>query len=369
MKNVSKLIAAALFVPALASAQDQPATAQPAAAPIDIPGTDAPGQAVVEQDIEIAEDEIEDASKDWGVSVSLGTSVGQGTFASVSNDTEFADEVDAGDNAFDRWNLALSVSPSYKITDDFTVNASFAVTQGLTSGGGINEPAEFRFQDIGVGFGWSGYSFEGTGLNVSAGLSLTLPTSTLSQASSLYLGTGLSGTASWTIFDKLSLSYSLGFGKDFHEFTSPVIEDEVAGAENVIWRAGGSERLGAGLTAIDGVNTEYAISNSFSASFSIIDDLRFSVSYAFVTSWAYDVFEEDEFTAPVADSGRGVGQFVRTSVGLSYSAPYDIGVSLSANTGVQPKTADNRSYNFPFWNMDGAAANASSIRLGVSRAF
>lgn len=368
MKNVSKLIAAAMFVPALASAQ-APASAQPPGQAIDIPGADAPGQAVIEQDTEIAEEEIEEASKDWGVAVSLGTSVGQGTFVSVSNDTEFADEVDPGDNAYDRWNLSLSVSPSYKITDDFTVDASFAVVQWLTSGGGINEPGEFRFQDIGLGLGWSGYSFEGTGVSVSAGLSLSLPTSALSQASSLYVSTGLSGSVAWRLFDALTLSYSLGLGKDFHEFTSPVVEDEVAGADNVIWRAGGSERLGAGLTAIDGVNTEYTLSNSFSARFNIIDDLSFSVSYAFVTSWAYDVFEEDEFTAPVADPGRGVGQFVRTSFGLSYAAPYDIGVSLSANTGVQPKTADNRSYNFPFWNMDGAAANASSIRLGVSRAF
>src|SRR5690554_4520395 len=122
MKNVSKLIAAAMFVPALASAQ-APASAQPPGQS-DIPGADAPGQAVIEQDTEIAEDEIEEASKDWGVSVSLGTSVGQGTFASVSNDTEFADEVDAGDNAYDRWSLSLAVSPSYKITDDFTVDAS-----------------------------------------------------------------------------------------------------------------------------------------------------------------------------------------------------------------------------------------------------
>lgn len=367
MKNVSKLIAAAMLVPALASAQDQP-TAQPPGQ-IDIPGADAPGQAVIEQDTEIAEDEIEDASKDWGVAVSLGTSVGQGTFVTVTNDTEFADEVNPGDNAYDRWNVSLSAVPSYQITDDFSVNATVAVVQWLTSGGGLNEPGEFRFQDIGLGLGWSGYSFEGTGLSVNAGLSLALPTSTLSQASSLYVSTGLSGGASWTIFDKLTLGYSLGLGKDFHEFTSPVVEDEVAGADNVIWRAGGSERLGAGLTAIDGVNTEYSLSNSFTAGVQIIDDLSFSMSYTLITFWAYDVFEQDEFTAPVADPGRGVGQLVRSSFGLSYAAPYDIGVSLTANTAVQPKTDDNRTFNFPFWNMDGAAANASSIRLGVSRAF
>lgn len=323
---------------------------------------------VEEEAEEETEEKAEDA-KDWAVSVSLSSGIGQGTFASVSNDTEFADEVDPGDNAYDRWNLALSLSPSYTIADLISVSASIAWTQQMLAGGGINEPNELRFQDVGLGIDWAGHSFKSTGINVSAGLGFALPTSDTSQTSSLYVGTSLGGNISYKLFDKVNLSYSLGISKDFHEFTSPIIDEEEVGAENLIWRAGGSERVGDGIIAIDGVNTEWAVSNSISASMPVWDKLRLSASYSFSTFWTYDVLQKDEFSFEEAEEGRGVGQGVSTSVSLSYPFLDYFSASAGIRTSVQPKTADNRSFNFPFWNMDGAASNASQIRLGLSASY
>jgi len=374
MKQLSRILAATLLVPALASdvlAQDAeapaavetPTAVEPSAQPVEV----ASEAGVTEEADVLPESDDAASKKNWAVSVGLTTAIGQGTFVSVSNDSGL--DVGDADEAYDRVNMVLSLVPSYNIADIVSVSASFAMVQWLTTGGGINEPGEFRFQDIGLGIDWAGHTIESANLSFGAGLSFGLPTSALSKATSLYVSTGIYGSVGWTLFQKLRLGYSLSLGKDFHEFTSPVIEDEIAGADNVIWRAGGSERVSDGLTAIEGVNTEYSLSNSFSAGFAIWDKLRLSVSYVLTTFWAYDVFEEDEFTSPLADPGRGVGQSTRTDIVLSYPVHKYLNVSLGARTSVQPKTDDNRTFNFPFWNVDGAAANSSQIRIGLSSSF
>ncbi|MEZ4458840.1 MAG: hypothetical protein R3E66_03750 [bacterium] len=313
------------------------------------------------------EEEEEEDAKDWSVSASLTTGIGQGTFTSIdTSTTEFADEVEDPANAYDRWNLGLSLSPSYTIEDLITVSGSVAWTQGLVAGGGINEPNELRFQDIGLDVAWTGHTFEAVPISVDAGLSFTLPTSDVSQTASLILGTSVNGSVSYTLFDKVRFAYSTSVGKDFHEFTSPVIDEAEVGAENAIWRAGGSERVGAGLLAIDGVNTEWVWSNSLSASFPIWDKLRMSASYSLATFWTYDVLKKDEFSNEVAQDGRGVGQSMSSGVTLSYPVLDYLSVSAGIRTSTQPKTADNRSFNFPFWNVDGAASNASQLRFGIS---
>lgn len=376
MKQSATIIAAMLAAPLTLSsafAEEAPATQAPA--------TQAPATQAAESSTEgaaaegtakenvVVEEEKEEDKKAWRIAASLNTSVGQGTFVDIDNNSEFADELGPADEAFDRWSLSFSLTPSYTIADVVTVSTSLAFVQWLTTGGGVEEPGEFRFQDIGLSADWVGYEYKPANLSFGAGLGLTFPTSELSQTSSLYVATGISGNVGWTLFDKLSLGYGLSIGKDFHEFTSPVIDDEIAGADNVIWRAGGSERLSDGLTAIDGVNTEWSISNSFSAGFPIVGKLRMGISYSLTTFWAYDVFEEDEFTDPLADPGRGVGQSTSGSISLSYPVHKYLSLSLATRTSVQPKTADNRTFNFPFWNFDGAAANSSQIRFGLSSSY
>ena len=265
--------------------------------------------------------------------------------------------------------MAFSLSPSYTIADIVAVSASVAWTQSLVAGGGINEPNELRFQDVGLDASWTGHTFEAVPISVDAGLSLGFPTSDVSQTASLILGTSLNGSVSYNLFEKVRFAYSTSVGKDFHEFTSPVIEDSEVGAENAIWRAGGSERVGAGLLAIDGVNTEWVWSNTLSASFPVWDKLRMSASYGLSTFWTYDVLKKDEFSNEVAQDGRGVGQSMSSSLTLSYPFLDYFSASAGIRTSTQPKTADNRSFNFPFWNVDGAASNASQLRFGISATY
>jgi len=318
-----------------------------------------------------ADDETEEAeedSKDWAVSARLATGIGQGTFVNVAPDPEYDGIVEDPSNAYDRWNMSLSLTPSYTVMDLVSVSATVAWTQQMLAGGGINEPNELRFQDVGLDISWVGHKFESIPISVDAGASLAFPTIDQSQTATLSVGTSLNGGVSYKLFDKLTLRYDLGLGKDFHEYTSPVVTDDVAGIDNLIWRAGGSERVSGGLL-LEGVNSEYALSNSFSASLPVWDKLRFSVSYAFSTYWTYDVVKKDELSNEITQDGRDVAQGVSSSVSLSYPFLDYFTGSVALRTSTQPKTSDNRSFNFPFWNVDGAASNSSQLQFAVRAAY
>lgn len=324
------------------------------------------------EDISVsADDETEEAEeddKDWNVSATILSGIGQGTFVDVAPDPKFDGIVEDPSNAYDRWNLALQIQPSYTVADLVTVSAVVAWTQQMLAGGGYNEPNELRFQDVGLDLSWVGHKFEAVPIAVDGGVGFAFPTSDLSQTAGLILGTSISGGVSYTLFDKLTLRYGLSFGKDFHEYTSPLVTQDAAGIDNLIWRQGGSDRVENGVI-IEGVNSEYALSNSFSASLPVWDDLRFSMSYSLTTYWTYDAKREDGKQGEFADSGRGVAQGVLGDVAFSYPFLKYFTGAVALRTSTQAKTDDNRTFTFPFWNLDGAAANSSQLRFIVSAAY
>lgn len=350
-----------------------------------------------EASTEATEDAEEEDGKDWSVGFRLGSSIGQGTFVNVANDSEFYDPNctdpieqgcvgDAG-NAFDRANLSFRLNGGYKL-GEFSLGVTFAAVQWLTAGGGRNAPAEFRWQDTSLAAAWDGYTFDSIGLTIAPDISFTLPTSQVSQYSTLVVGTSLGVGVSKTFFDKLGLSLGLSGGKDFHRFTSPVLDPEKLGQneaeaelrpEAVIYRAGGSEDVGRGLVAVSGLNTEYFFAGSLGARIPVWDKLTFSAGYSLATYWTYGGLSSDhpDFGDVTPDleginQGRGVAQLTRGSIGLGYPvelADVSLAFGLGLSTSQFPKTDDNQSFRFPFWNFSGAAANASAITASIGASY
>ena len=269
-------------------------------------------------------DEIDakkEKKKAWRVGAVVSTSVGSGTFVNVSNDTELAEQVGDGDNAFDTIAGFVSVNGSYKL-DDFTMALRMSVSQGLTSNDGVNRPFEARFQDIGLSAAWAGYKIDAIDARVNANLGLSLPTSDFSQAQTRILGTRMGASLSKTFLETVSVSLSGGLGKNFHRFTSPAANLDNAGEGNVLFRRGGAEVVDDNLVAVGGINTEWSVSGSLAASFSITDALSASASYGLGNAWSYDVESRntrDEFTSPFARTGRISRQFVTSGLVLNYS--------------------------------------------------
>jgi hypothetical protein len=329
-----------------------------------------------EEEVDAGVDDEVDAKKekrkDWRVGAVVSTTVGSGTFVNVSNDTPLAEEVGEGDNAFDTIAGFVSVNGSYKL-DDFTFALRMSVSQGLTSNDGINSPFEARFQDIGLSAAWAGYNIEAIDARVNANLGLSLPTSDVSQAQTRILGTRLGASISKTFLERLNVSFSGGVGKNFHQFTSPVVNINEAGEGNVLFRRGGAEVVDDNVIAVGRVNTEWSISGSLNASFGITDGLSAAFSYGLGNAWGYDVPSRnvrDEFTSPFARTGRISRQFVTSSAVLNYSFAKYFFASAGLSTSAPPLTNDNRSFRFPFYDLEGGgAANRSAFSFSVGGSY
>ncbi len=331
------------------------------------PGNETSTDVATKQTVDASAGQDEDDKKRWAVSASYSLRVGQGTF--VDPAPRENDPRGDGSNAFDRVQNSYGLNFSYGL-DNFSLAASLFWTHWLSEGGGANELREFRFQDIGLSAGWNGHTFASTGIHLSSGLSLGIPTSDFSRATSAIIDVGGGVNLSKRFLNKIRISIGLSGGKTFHQYTSPVADLSRAGENNVLFRPGGSENLGNGLVAINGRNTEWSASLGGSIGFPIVEKLSMNVSYGVSQFWTYDTGDmDDEFRNPYADTGRGVGQLVRSGISLSYPFLTHFNASAGVSTGTAPKTADNRSFRFPFWNTQGAAANGSTAFMNISASY
>lgn len=334
-------------------------------------------------DEEPAEAEAEDG-RDWSVSASLTTRVGQGTFVKQTPDTELGRELGAAEAFANRVVNAYSLSPSYTL-GDFTLSGDFSFTHWLTRGGGTStvpyssnatKPNEFRMSDIGVSASWAGYEIEPIEARVSGSASVYFPTSRVSRTENLIATNIVGASLSRTFFDKLNLRYGMSGLWLPHTTTSPTIPTDV----DTVFRTGTlivdatSDLAGNGEAKIAGYNIEWGMSHSLSASIPIWEDLSFSASYAFSKYWTYNIDNDDQFAADtvdengdrIVDTGRASSNVAGTTLTLSYPVHEYLSVSGGLYTRGPVKTRDNKSFRFPFWNFNGAANNFSAVQLTLS---
>ncbi|RAL20967.1 hypothetical protein DL240_14955 [Lujinxingia litoralis] len=380
-RALASTTAAALILfsaPAFAQSNTPDASENAESAPVEV--AEAEESAAKELE-EAAQDELDaeldellgkDSGRDdkpWSIGASLGFSVGQGTFVRVANDSPWADEVHDGSGAYNRVSMRFGISPSYSV-GDFNFSGNLGFSQGLTPNNGMNGPYETRLGDLGLSAGWKGWSFDAIGVSLRPSLSISLPTSRTSQVATMLLSSSLGLSASKTFFKRLTIGASLSGSRTFHRYTSPVIEIDDIGEENAIYRYDGSEAVAPGLFAVGGINTPYSLGTGLSASMSFPNKLSASVSYNLRTSWAYRVNESDEFSSQYECRGLGcAGQGASGSISLGYPVTDWLSASLSASTFGGPRTPDQKSFVFPFWNFNGAATNQSSIGLGLSGSY
>ncbi|MFB6375872.1 MAG: hypothetical protein ABEN55_22780 [Bradymonadaceae bacterium] len=338
-----------------------------------------PDQNEPEDDVSVDQPDTSDNSsssddKAWTLSGSLQSRIGQGTFVGLENETGVEGEYQPNSAAYDRANLIYTLSPSYTL-GEFTFGATFQLVQWLTPGGGTgaatsgiaaNDPADTYFQDISISGSWKGHTFDSIGLNLAPSLNLSLPTSKASRLQKKILG--LSGTLalSKTFFERLTFQASVSASKTFNRYTGPVIDPARVGEDNVLYRPGEAEDVGSGLVAIGGRSVSHTLTGAGAAQIKVVEKLNGSISYALVNAYTYPGNGRDEFSSEYARPNKNLTQIVSTSVNLSYSATDWLSVSGGIGSVMTPKTADNKSFRFPFWNFQGAAANRSWLQFGVS---
>lgn len=334
----------------------------------------------LEEATEDALDEVEDAalenladsddSKNWSIGYSARMNVGQGTFARLSNDTIWADEIHDGSGFQNRVNMAFSVNPSYT-WNDFTFSSSLSFNQWLTAGGGSIRPYEGRFGGIGINSSgrFTGINIEQLGLRVTPTASVNIPIlRSPTQRTSTFRGSlGGGASLSKTFFRQLTLSYSLSGSLSFFDFTSPVVDIGRIGEENAIFRAEGAEAVAPGFIAVGGINSPWSLNNSLTASFRI-GQVSTSVTYAYSRRWAFDVERDPEFASIYECEGRCFGDSMRGAINLSYRINEHFNLSGGVSSGGLPKSSDQQTFNFPFWNFE-SAVGPSSLNIGIGGSY
>lgn len=375
------LAACLVLVPAVVAAEDGEQADQEAA--VEDLETDDPETDVEPDDPEVDEPEAAEAAdeeagddeeppRDWSVGGGLTMMVAQGTFVRPANDTEYADEVQDGSGAFNRVSMNFSVNAGYQF-DEYSMDIGVGYNQFLTPGGGGTEPYEGRLQDTQIGVARKGWEIAETGIEVEPSLGIDLPTSTSSRTMTLLTSLSASASLSRTFFGSLSLGYSLGLSRNFHRYTSPVLdEDEIQDEEfrSPLYRPDGTEDLGAGRFAISGINNQWGMSHGINAAMIISPEFQLMANYSISTGWTYPVVdEEDEFAHDRQCVGRCPSQFSSGGIMANYMLSDSISLTGGLTTSQRPKTADNKTFAFPFWDFTREASNRSRMTIGVSGSY
>ena len=312
------------------------------------------------------------SSKAWTIGASLRTRIGQGTFVRLENEgTNDAELGLESSNAYDRVSLNGSASFSYSFLKQFIATGSIGVSQWLTSGGGANYPYETRLSDLSLDIFWFGKTLEKTRTNFSVDLGASLPTSRFSRAASTRVDPFAVFIMRQPLFGKMFFVGSLVTGKTFHKYTSPTADLDKIDDANPLFRANGAEDLGDGIVAMAGRNTEYFLAPTIGFNFIVLPKMTASIRYRYARFWTYKLddigdCETDDLCKGVSRGNRGVGDQTSGSIGVNYQLSKNFFLNGSLSSSQPPKTSDNASFRFPFWNFEGAASNRSAVSLGLT---
>jgi len=349
----------------------EPATAPQApaaesAAPAAAAGSAVTQAATVAQ--EAKEAELPSAKFPLSGEVTLGTSVGAGTFVPGEGNRPAVDGYFSLRAAY-QFMPGLSLSASELVYHNFVTNAdsgaarpydtdyldpffTLAFTPQTTVEDGTRQPYE-----------WPG------GVRISANVTARPRVSRASKFANqnLAIGPGLSLSRP-KLFGVLSLAIGTSIIKNFSDYTNATVDGNEF---RVMGRPGGAEQLSGNLIATSTVNLSYYWRHSLSASLQLTERINFSVIYLLFNNFtAYDG-PNDAYTSRYASLGRGRPDsqwgIASLSVGIDKASRSVVG--LSAFTISSPLSADGKSYRFPFWDARSTADNFSSINLSLTQSY
>ncbi len=280
----------------------------------------------------------EGPKKPWSVGVSLGHSISTGTFLEHEQMQAYSDSISQswGLNASYRFEVL-----GHKLTAGVGMGLSLSL---VTPNNSLDRRFFLGDGSLSLSDG-SIYKDEWSGINLSGGLSLSLPISPESRHREKWttLGTRLGLSRS---FGDLSLSYSFSFNKFFHGSDTQV--KNVSHARES-WSTSCSlftdDNSDQAYRCFSGAaNANFSIRNSISVGYAITDHLGASYSLGISNMRKINRYpEEDEYQSPRADNNAGGSDSFSTSIGLSYdiagqfgdmwSLPFSLSASLGVSTG------------------------------------
>jgi hypothetical protein len=292
----------------------------------------------------------------YSLGFKLESSVGQGSFV--------ADEY--ARNSLVVW--GASIAPGYRPTDELTLSAYAKVIQELTDSDTDNQRQQLQLGDVALRSDYSLGTIPVIDVKAATGLWASFPTSDASQFETLVVGLSARLVLGRTFGEHFSLDYLGIFRKNFHEYESPVLDADQSGTPPVFIRPGGAEDLGGTAVALGQNNTSFYVYNLLGLTWMPVAKgaWSFSIAYAMTNAFTYASFERDELSSPYADDGPGQRDSAAAVLDVGYELDKRFAFSAGITTSSAPKSEDNQSFRFPFYDFEGAAANHTVFYLDMT---
>jgi hypothetical protein len=195
---------------------------------------------------------------------------------------------------------------------------------------------------------------------------LSFPTSKesrfLTKVMGLHLETGVSiEPISW-----LSVSYTFHVTRNFHRYNVPLLDPSAFGRPPAA-RSGGAEQLAGGILVQGQAVTGWLLSNGLDVTFTPLKGLDILLTWGIVNAFRATSYPADDALAsPHAVGGPGRNDIMWGGIEVAYQVHDYFGVALGSWTEQAPKTADNQSFRFPFWDTTSGAANRQVFYVSLT---
>lgn len=282
----------------------------------------------------------------------LQTSVGQGTFVADPH----------ARNAY--FGYSLTFAPSYTPHEQVSIGLLTAISQELTDSDGDTERQQVLLSDTRLSGSYDFGKIPSAEIGVSGQARVFLPSSLASRHQTLVLGTGLVLSLS-RAFGPLSLGLSSSFRKNFHRYTTPVL-DGGSGVPFVNPRVGSSEVVEDGLAQGGTSNVSHSIAGELSVGYSPLEPLSFRIAYGLSAGFTYRSVPLDALSGVHAEQGVGQRDLSSGTISASYELDERFSFGAGVSTVGPPLTADNQSLRFPFWDFESEADNLTTFYVDAT---
>lgn len=296
----------------------------------------------------------------------LSTSLGAGTFL-VGN--EF------GRNPY--YDYVVTLRPTWEFKDRTQLELMLSGTQELTKSDSTSKQRQFLLSDLRLGVRRRLYTFTESKTAVSGEFFDYLPTSIASRGATMV--TALEGRVSLTQpVGDFAFSLRSSFRKNFHRYTSPVVEARETGLATCLAREGGNERINALNCTAGGNNTSFVLNHRLLASYAPFEKVSFLAMYTLAHAFTYDGFDTSpddcDPTQPASCARGGVGATAGrgrrdTQIGAlmaTYQPARNLAFTLGLFTASSPRSSDDRRIRFPFFDGESPASNLTTYFLSVT---
>ena len=270
------------------------------------------------------------------------------------------------------YGMLLSLRPRYYINKKMMLELNFSIQTEITSSYTTSTTKKHQFMpsDTYLTFRYSSLLKEKhTGITFSPYIRLGFPSSYESRFRDQYLSLAVAfDLADMLAKGHLYLSYTFRFTKNFNKYTTATVStnDDYPVA---VARLKGNEELGANLIATGLQNTSFSIRDSLLASWLINPQWTLTFVFGIINSFTYSSYPKDKFAAAAAKSGRGQNDYTFGVIDLTYQPWKHYGFSLGVSSYQPAKTADNKSFRFPFFDFSSEANNYTNFYFDVFATF